>query len=126
MFRGGAECLCIPVAAVMTQRPIYSTNEDIEKGFERSAPRCLPPYAFDPQSEPPQNEREARQLLNPEAHFGPMILPDIWQVHRDRFVIQADVSSILTELGPGVYTINLVGSVDGTSIHISEYAIFVD
>ena len=135
MFRGGAECLGIPVAAVMTQRPIYSTNEDIEEGFERSAPRCLPPYAFDPQSEPPQNEREARQLLNdaantfhesdPEAHFGPMILPDIWQVHRDRFAIQADVSSILAEHGPGVYTINLVGSVDGTSIFISEYAIFV-
>ena len=136
MFRGGAECLGIPVAAVMTQRPIYSTNEDIEKGFERSAPRCLPPYAIDPHSEPPQNEKEARQLLNdaantfhegdPEAHFGPMILPDFWQVHQDRFAIQVDVSSILAEHGPGVYSINLVGSVDDIPINISGCAIFVE
>ena len=60
-----------------------------------------------------------------EAHCGPSILPDIWLVKQERFVVKADVSSILAEHGPGVYPINPVGSVDGTSIHISEYAISV-
>ena len=36
------------------------------------------------------------------------------------------MSSILAEHGPGVYMIKLVGSVDGTPIFISKYAIFVD
>ncbi len=136
LFRGGGECLGIPVAAIMTQRPIYSSNEDIKEGFERSTPGCLPPYAFDPQSEPPQNEEEANRLLDtlanailesdPETHFGPAIVPDIWQVHQDTFTVQAEVSSVLAEHGPGVYMINLLGSVDGIPINISEYAIFVE
>ena len=136
LFRGVGECLGIPVAAIMTQRPLISSNEDIAEGFEKSYPRCLPPYAFEPKSEPPQNEEEARHLLATaantipeselETHFGPMILPDIWQLHEGRFVVQADVTSILAEHGPGVYMVNLLGSVNDTLIKISEYAIFVD
>ena len=136
LFRGVGECLGIPVAAIMTQRPLISSNEDIAEGFEKNSPPCLPPYAFDPKSEPPQNEEEARHLLATaantipeselETHFGPMILPDTWQVHEGRFVVQADLSSILTEHGPGVYMVNLLGSVNDTLIKISEYAIFVD
>ena len=136
LFRGVGECLGIPVAAIMTQRPLISFNKDTAERFEKSSPRCLPPYAFDPKSEPPQNEEEARHLLATaantipeselETHFGPMILPDTWQVHEGRFVVQADVSSILAEHGPGVFMVNLLGSVNDTLIKISEYAIFVD
>ena len=61
-----------------------------------------------------------------ETHFGPAILPDIWRVQQNSFTVQADVSSILAEHGPGVYMINLVGSVDSNSMYISKYAIFVD
>ena len=55
-----------------------------------------------------------------------MILPDIWHVHEGRFVVQADVTSILAEHGPGVYLVNLLESVNDTLIKISEYANFVD
>ena len=136
LFRGFEECQGIPVAAILTQRPMFFSSVDIEKGFERNTPRCLPPYAFDALSEPPQNEEEANQLLRAavnaarenvlETHFGPIIVPDIWRVLQNSFTVQADVSSILAEHGPGVYMIRLVGSVDGTSMDISKYAIFVD
>ena len=136
LFRGFEECQGIPVAAILTQRPMFFSSVDIEKGFETNTPRCLPPYAFDALSEPPQNEEEAAQLLRAafnvprdnvlETHFGPAILPDIWRVQQNSFTVQADVSSILAEHGPGVYMINLVGSVDSNSMYISQYAIFVD
>ena len=84
LFRGVGECLGIPLAAIMTQRPLISTNENIEEGFEKSFPRCLPPYAFDAKSEPPQNEEEAIQQLSTavnanresdlDTHFGPAVL----------------------------------------------------
>ena len=136
LFRGIGECQGIPVAAILTQRPMFFSSVDIEKGFETDTPRCLPPYTFDALSEPPQNEEEAAQLLRAalnvprdnvlETHSGPIILPEIWKVNQNRFTVQADVSSILAEHGPGVYMINLVGSVDSNSIYISKYAIFVD
>ena len=107
-----------------------------KKGFETSTRGYQPPYAFDAQSEPPQNEEEAAQLLRAvfnvpldhilETHSGPIIIPEIWKVNQNRFTVQADVSSILAEHGPGVYMINLVGSVNSTSMDISKYAIFVD
>ena len=136
LFRGFEECQGIPVAAILTQRPMFFSSVDIEKGFETSTPGCQPPYAFDAQTEPPQNEEEAARLLRAaanaarenvfETHFGPIVIPEIWKVNQNRFTVQADVSSILAEHGPGVYMINLWGSVDGTSMYISKYAIFVD
>ena len=136
LFRGIEGCQGIPVAAILVQRPIYSSSVDIEKGFETNSPRCLPPYNFDALSEPPQNEEEALQLLRAafngprdnvlETYSGPITKPEIWNVNQNRFTVQADVSSILAEHGPGVYMINLVGSVDSNSIYISKYAIFVD
>ncbi len=54
-----------------------------KKGFETSTRGYQPPYAFDAQSEPPQNEEEAAQLLRAaanaarenvlETHFGPIL-----------------------------------------------------
>ena len=136
LFRRIEECRGIPVAAILTQRPMFFSSVDIEKGFETNTPRCLSPSAFNAQSEPPQNEEEAAQLLRAvfnvpldhilETHSGPIIIPEIWKVNQNRFTVQADVSSILAEHGPGVYMINLVGSVNSNSMYISKYAVFVD
>ena len=107
-----------------------------KKGFETSTRGYQPPYAFDAQSEPPQNEEEAAQLLRAaanaarknvfETHFGPIAIPEIWRVQQNNLTVQADVSSILAEQGASVYMINLSGSVDSNSMYISQYAIFVD
>ena len=47
-----------------------------------------------------------------------------WDLDGDKFHVEADVSHVLEENGPGVYTVVLVGDVNVEPERISEYSIF--
>ena len=134
LFRTGGECLGTPVATIMVQKPLLSSYENLEEGLEWSQYSCLSPYEIDFHSAPPHSEEEARQLLGAaadfesvlEEHHGPAILPDIWKVENGSFTIQAEVTQVVADHGPGVYVINLLGEVDGERVTVSRYAIFVE
>ena len=132
LFRAGAGCPGIPVAGILIRLPLVFSTKELEKGSEWERANCLYPYDVDPQSEPPLTEYEAGQLAlaNLESdyvlHSVPVIVPDIWKIKKDKFTIQADVTQVLANHGPGVYMINLRGEVDGASVVISQYAISVE
>ena len=47
-----------------------------------------------------------------------------WDVGDDRFDLAADVSDVLREHGPGVYTVHVWARLDGEMEVISEYSVF--
>jgi hypothetical protein len=54
----------------------------------------------------------------------PKITASEWQVNGGRFSVKADLSGILDDHGPGVYTVLLWGTLDYEAQIISLYSIF--
>ena len=54
----------------------------------------------------------------------PWITASEWTVRADFFFVTADLSAILAEHGPGVYTIVVWAAIDGEPLVVSEYSIF--
>ena len=54
----------------------------------------------------------------------PTIIADQWDITDTTFDIQADLSSLLDEHGPGVYTVKLRGEVGGKDARLLEFALF--
>ncbi len=132
LFRTASYCSGAPIASILVPLPpLYMYDSD---GASWSHTSCLTPYESDPQSQPPQTHNQARDLMHGAQQWKSkavtyprlQITPDIWQVDQNGFSVQADVSQIVTALGPGVYTILLWGDVNGTSVPVSKYAIFME
>lgn len=54
----------------------------------------------------------------------PVIAAERWEVDGTTFNIRADLASALRRFGAGVYTVALIGEVDGTRTRLLEYALF--
>ena len=54
----------------------------------------------------------------------PWITADRWRVADDGFDVSVDVSEVLDEYGPGIYTVTLWGERSGDDVIVSEYSIF--
>ena len=48
-----------------------------------------------------------------------------WRTTNEGFSISMDVSSVLEGHGPGVYTLVLVGNMDGEQVRFLKYSIFI-
>ena len=94
-------CGGYPVAAVFPHARWIASS---------STPNCIEPGA-----------------ARPRADGAPITLPTIvaeeWRITDPAFTIRADLSSILRQHGPGVYTITLVGERDGERIRLVEYSL---
>ncbi len=131
LFRAAGYCSGTPIASILVPLPAFYIYDSDSPSWSHTG--CLTPYASDPQSPAPSTNAQASELMeaaklwevSPEAYSGLGILPDIWQVGMNSFVVQADVSQLVAELGPGVYTTLLWGELNGTPIPVSEFAIFV-
>ena len=132
LFRAAGYCSGTPIASILVPLPAFYVYDSNSPSWSHTS--CLTPYASDSQSQTPSTNTQAGELMqaaklweaNPQAYSGLGILPEIWQVGMNSFLVQADVSQIVAELGPGVYTTLLWGKLNGNPIPVSEYAIFVN
>ena len=95
---------------------------------------CPDPYDVPPDAPPPNTHDEAHAFWkqayeasqNPEERTitVPWLTATNWEARGASFHITADVSGLLEEYGPGVYTILLWGEIGGEGTPVSEYSIF--
>ena len=90
---------------------------------------CPDPTDFPPSSSAPRR-REGPQLSisRPEAvgYSGDWITAQQWDYTDKSFMVVADVSSLLREYGPGVYTVHVWAMLDSDDTSVSEYSIFYE
>ena len=54
----------------------------------------------------------------------PWITAETWNVTGDSFSVTVDLSDVIDEHGPGVYSIIVWGTIGGERVVISEYSMF--
>ena len=70
---------------------------------------------------------EARTKLRPSFPLTiPWITASEWTASGTTFSVVADIRSLLSAHGPGVYTILLWGEINGEDVPASEYSIFYE
>ena len=97
---------------------------------------CPSPYDVSPSSPVASSSVQAHELWEDARASSlrtvsiPVIVSDItaseWQVNGGKFSVKADLSGLLKEHGPGVYTVLLWGTLDDEAEVISQYSIFYE
>ena len=109
----------------------YPSND-----FTKTYDPCPDPYDVPPETPGPNSVSEAHQAWQNAYNASRLSVPQIitvpWITASERtvsgnaFAMKADISRILDQHGPGVYSVALWGSVGGADAVISEYSIFHD
>jgi hypothetical protein len=80
------------------------------------------PYSLDPDI--PRNSTPGRSLTN-KVKSVPWITATTWTDSGQNFEIEANISSVLNDLGPGVYTLVIWGNAGGETVPLSKYSLFM-
>ena len=113
----------------LTVRYKWSENE-----FTTTHSSCPDPYDVPPDAPAPRSPDEAHRFWE-QAYAAsqakgertitvPWITASKWTARGTEFSVSAEISGLLSEYGPGVYTVRLWGQLDGEDVLISEYSIF--
>jgi len=91
---------------------------------------CKSPYSVDPQApRTPPSSPGVFRIPIPSLLVGlvttPWLVADQWDATPPRFSVLADLSEILVDKGPGVYTIIIWGTHGGDSVPLTDFPIFV-
>lgn len=96
---------------------------------------CPDPYNVDPNAAAPTSNSEAIALWQNARDQGrksvdreftyPWITAEEWKVQPDQFNVSADISSLITTHGNGIYTIMLWANLNGDIVPVSQYSIFI-
>ena len=93
--------------------------------------RCKPPHEISANSPTPQTESEAKQLISEArasqeqvTNMVPQLKASKWIASGKRFEVRADISSLLEQHGPGLYTVLVFYYADGIELPIVEYSMF--
>ena len=85
------------------------------------------PYSVDPDKPRNTSPFRTRSPLFPRLSLVPYTVADIWQASNSgSFEIEADISAVIDDLGPGVYTVLIWGSNKGEKVPLTKYSIFVE
>ena len=105
----------------------------MEDEFRLQVSGCPDPYAIASSLPPAQSYEEASSLKDdaapPEStrtRTGAWITAEHWDVGSNRARVAADLSDLLRSAGEGVYTVIVLGTVNGVRVPIAEYSIFVE
>ena len=108
----------------------YRTDQ-VFKSF--SAKTCPDPHSYSADSPAPTSVAQARAFWEAASFASrlkwqtvtyPWITATTWAATEQGISIEADLSGLLEEHGPGVYTILLWGRIDGRYVMIVQHAIF--
>ena len=120
-----------PIAAFSPELAPYGVWDE-DSFVNRIHEYCPDPYDVPPSSPAPRTPQEAIELHNesnslfnrPSTSTVPWITASEWTANATEFSIVADISDLLSMWGHGVYTIMLVGVIDGYEVPVSTYSIF--
>ena len=109
------------------RRSLYA-NKSIEATWERDSD----PYEVDADVPPPASFKigltQYCSDLGSSATLSsadvPLVTTSLWDVSGSGFAIEADLGEVLGELGPGVYTVVIMGTKDGDAVELTNYSIF--
>ena len=117
--------------AALTGNELWNVYE-----FKTTHSPCPDPYDIPPEAPAPhsldeadkfwQEAYDASQNLREQTIPVPWITASKWTARGTDFSITADISGLLSQYGPGVYTILLWGEMDGEDVPISEHSIFYE
>lgn len=96
--------------------------------------QCKDPYAIPPDAPAPASPDDAHRIHREAASTTisstvatlPWTDTNIMSVSGAHFEVKADISEIIQEYGPGVYTISVWGAVDNEAVNIAQVALFHD
>jgi hypothetical protein len=82
------------------------------------------PYSIDPNT--PRSQSLVPGPYLTKSQIVPWTAANILQVSGPSFRIEADISSVINQLGPGVYTVLIWGESQGEPVALSNYSIFIE
>ncbi len=120
--------------AVFLRAPLSPDRYYTEEASEYSWESDVDPYRVDPSALAPG--RVSKGLVHgcdefPSAEGShtlmvPWATAETWEVAGGSFSVEADVSSVLEQIGPGVYTVVVWGSNGQDEVSLSNYSVFVE
>ena len=120
-----------PIASLVPSRDVgvYQGTEPVRHTYTR----CVLPTEIPADSLPPQSLDEAFRLQavakNSDERVSitvPRLRAGGWTVREDFFAVRADISNLLEQYGPGVYTVTVTYQSGGSTIPFSHQSIFYD
>ena len=98
----------------------------LDDTFSLPSERCVDPYDV-PADAPEVSSFEDIRPSEPVRIIdeGIRITANVWEVSPEGFYLKADIGTLMSLFGDGVYTVTLYATVEGESAPISEYSIFV-
>ena len=114
--------------------PLTGNSYWTEDQFTKTHSPCPDPYSVPVNAPAPRSHDEARRFWQ-EAYDAsqdreelritvPWITASRWTARGSDFAVTANISELLSEYGPGVYTVLVWGEIGGEDVPISEYSIF--
>ncbi len=105
-----------------------------EHEFTKTHSPCPDPYDVPTNAPGPRSPGEAHRFWQqasstssnkaPQLITVPWITAQKWTARDTDFSVAADIGDLLSEYGPGVYTILLWGEIGGEDVPVSQYSIF--
>ena len=101
--------------------------------FSKSQNQCPDPYQVPPDTPAPRSHDDAHSIaratrsviLPAQTVTGPWITASRWRANGSDFSVEANISRVTDQYGPGVYTVLVWGNAAGEDIVISEYSVFL-
>ena len=116
--------------------PLTGNSFWTEDEFTKRHSPCPDPYDVSPNDPAPRSPDEARefwerayeasQTRNEQTVIVPWITASVWTARGSGFSVTADIRGLLSDYGPGVYTVLLWGEMGGDDEPVSEYSIFYE
>jgi uncharacterized protein YkwD len=82
------------------------------------------PYSLDPNT--PRRESPPPHTYIARSQVVPWTTATVWQISGQSFRVQANISPVINQLGPGVYTVLIWGESQGESVALTNYSIFIE
>lgn len=82
----------------------------------------LDPYSLDPNT---PRGRASPVTTTTKSKVVPWTTANVWRDSGQSFQLEADISAVVNDLGPGIYTVVIWGKAGGESVALTNFSIFV-
>ena len=108
--------------ATFLRKPPGENSYYSENSAQHAYQRSVDPYSLDPNI--PRSSTSGKSLTN-KLKAVPWTTATTWRDSGQTFEIEANISSVLNDLGPGVYTLIIWGNAGGESVPLTKFSLFM-
>ena len=108
--------------ATFLRKPLGENSYYPENSAQHSYRRSVDPYSLDPNIS--RNSAPEKSFIN-HVKAVPWTTTTTWRDSGQNFEVEVNISSVLNDLGPGVYTLIIWGNAGGESIPLTKYSLFM-